>query len=523
MEVHVELSTRRKMFSRSGSPAHERFEDAGPNTLLDPTVLGLPGALPVMNGAAVELAMVVGLALGCEVAGVSRWDRKSYFYPDLPKAYQISQHERPLCVNGSFEVWGMDERGVLEVGGESRRIGIVRAHLEEDAGKLLHEGAGGRAIEHSVVDLNRAGTPLLEIVTGPDFRSSVECVWFARQLRQVVRFVGASRAVMQRGQMRLEPNVNCVLHLGGGRTVRTPITEVKNLNSFRSLEAAIEHEREMQPARWREDGIEAGAGTKTTRGWDEERGVTFVQRSKEDAHDYRYFPDPDLPAVVVDEAWRGRALARVGELPVSRVRRWVGSGAMSAKDAAAMSEERVVADMYDAAVGAAVGRGVSVERAGRAVANLMLQSGAKRANELTGELRREASHEGLEAMEAVLVTDLGITAEQVGEIAWLREGGELTAAGADEVFGRLCEVDGSMRGRSARAVAETLGVLMVRDEAALERWCRAAMAALPAEVEALRSGKQQAIGRLVGEVKKQSGGAADPAAARAWLAANAGG
>jgi len=287
LEVHVELDTRTKMFTRAGNPASAEFEGAAPNTLIDPVVLALPGALPVLNERAIELSIRVGLALGCSIAEVTRWDRKSYFYPDLPKGYQISQYALPLCFDGSVD-WP------IEPDGSEKRIGIVRAHLEEDAGKLLHEAPGGRPIDHSIVDLNRAGTPLLEIVTQPDFTTPEQVVNFARTLRTVCRFVGASRCVMQKGHIRFEPNINCVLEMDDGRTVTTPITEIKNLNSFRSLEMAIRAELAAQPERWREDGREMGPGEKVTRGWDDAKNATFVQREKEDAHDYRYFPDPDL-------------------------------------------------------------------------------------------------------------------------------------------------------------------------------------------------------------------------------------
>ena len=195
MEIHVELATRSKMFSRAPNPAHAgsaALDEAAPNTLVDPTVLALPGALPVMNREAVEMSMRVGLALGCRIAGQSRWDRKSYFYPDLPKAYQISQYDQPLCEHGAVDVLSLDERGVFDLGGERTRVRILRAHLEEDAGKLLHEVPGGGALDGSIVDLNRAGTPLLEIVTEPDFRSSSACVSFARLLRTTCRFLGVT-------------------------------------------------------------------------------------------------------------------------------------------------------------------------------------------------------------------------------------------------------------------------------------------------------------------------------------------
>ncbi|MFU8828709.1 MAG: Asp-tRNA(Asn)/Glu-tRNA(Gln) amidotransferase subunit GatB, partial [Phycisphaerales bacterium] len=343
LEVHVELQTRTKMFTRAGNPACFEFELAGANELVDPVVLALPGALPVLNHRAIELSIRVGLALGCSIAEITRWDRKSYFYPDLPKGYQISQYGLPLCFDGLVE-WP------IEADGSMRRIAINRAHLEEDAGKLQHEAPGGGKIDHSIVDLNRAGTPLLEIVTQPDFTTPEQVVNFAKILRQVCRFVGASRCVMQKGHIRFEPNINCMLVMDDGRTVTTPITEIKNLNSFRSLEQSIRSELAVQPDRWREDGRVLGPGEKVTRGWDDARGVTFVQREKEDAHDYRYFPDPDLLPTPIDPQWVKQIEADLPELPLSRAERYRDEYGLSEAEAGALSEDRADSDLFQAII-----------------------------------------------------------------------------------------------------------------------------------------------------------------------------
>ncbi|HVP73420.1 MAG TPA: hypothetical protein VMS30_06745, partial [Phycisphaerales bacterium] len=237
MEVHVELATRTRLFSRTASVAHRDHFDAPPNSLIDPVILGLPGALPVMNRAAVEQAMLVGLALNCQIARHSRWDRKNYFYPDLPKGYQISQYDLPLCFDGEIDV----HLGGAE-GGAMRKVGIIRAHLEEDAGKLGHELPGGARYDGSLVDYNRAGTPLLEIVSAPDLTSADEAVAYAQELRTLCRFLGVSEAIMQRGHMRFEPNINVIIDTRDGREFATPVVEVKNLNSFKSLHGAIEFE-----------------------------------------------------------------------------------------------------------------------------------------------------------------------------------------------------------------------------------------------------------------------------------------
>jgi aspartyl-tRNA(Asn)/glutamyl-tRNA(Gln) amidotransferase subunit B len=497
MEVHVELATRSKMFSRAPSPAHLENDAAGPNTLIDPVVLALPGALPVMNRAAVEMAMMVGLALRCSIAPFSRWDRKSYFYPDLPKGYQISQYDLPLCFDGSVEVPALDERAQIDPDAPTTTIGIIRAHLEEDAGKLLHEAPGGHAIEGSIVDYNRAGTPLLEIVTRPDFRTVDQAVSFARMLRNICRFLGVSEGVMQKGHMRFEPNINTDITLEDGRLVRTPIVEIKNLNSFKSLRGAIEHEHREQPRRWQEDGLTLTPGSKTTRGWDDARGVTFVQRDKEEAHDYRYFPDPDLPPVVVDDRWRASVQERVPELPLSRHRRYVSEYALSAKEAAAIVEERDVCFLYEDTISHLNARGIGGNRAGRMAANLILQNLARRANE-----------------RGVYAHELGVSAGQLATIGALREEGQIGAGAADELIGLLME---GARGADPRELAEQRGMLIVRDESAMEQWVQGAISAHPKAAEDVRAGKLAAIGRLVGEAMKQSGGRADAAAVRARL------
>lgn len=501
MEVHVELATASKVFSRAPNPACTREDPAGPNTLTDPVILALPGALPVLNVRAVELSMLVGMALGCEIAERAVWDRKSYFYPDLPKAYQISQYESPICGPGVFEVPGLDANGEVDLDAAPTLIRIARAHLEEDAGKLVHECAGGSG---TGVDLNRAGAPLLEIVTEPDFVSAAQCVAFARELRRVCRFVGATLGVMQRGHMRLEPNINCELTLDDGRTVRTPIVEVKNLNSFRALAGAVEYELGAQPGRYLEDGREMGAGAKSTRGWDDERMVTVAQREKEDAHDYRYFPDPDLPPVEVDDAWRERVRAELCELPLSRVRRYVGEFGLAMKQAEQLAEERAVCDLLDAAVGEAETQGVGRAEPGKAAANLILQTGARIANE-------RAQDSG----DVVLASDLGVGADQIAALVAMRAEGGISADGAEAVFVALA--GGEHAGADPRALARELGVMVVKDEGQLAAWCDEAIAAMPEIAADVRAGKVQAVGRLIGEVRKRSGGSADAKSVREML------
>jgi len=539
LEVHVELATRTKMFSRAGNPASPEFDALAhqPNTLLDPTVLGLPGALPVMNVAAVELSMMVGMALGCSVSPFSKWDRKSYFYPDLPKNYQISQYQLPLCFDGAVELPPISPGGQIDwdrVASEQtpgRRIGIIRAHLEEDAGKLLHEAPGGRAIDHSIVDWNRAGTPLLEIVTQPDFRNADEVIVFAQILRNLCRFLGASECVMQKGHIRFEPNINCILTLSDGRTVKTPIVEVKNLNSFKAVRGAIEHELREQPGRWRRDRQEFGPGTKSTRGWDDVESTTLLQRNKEDAHDYRYFPDPDLVPVAVDEPWRERIRARIPELPLSRIRKFIGEYGLSPKEAAAIADERDVCFFYEQTIESCVALGLERVTAGRKAANFILQSGAKRANERSAARTRAlaATNESATSVDTVLVGDLGISPAQLGAIVKLREESVIGSNAADELFGRLCappapgmepgedssEPDAyEPPGADPAEVARRRGLITVRDESALLKWCHQAIDENAKSADDVRAGKLQAVGRLVGAAMKASGGQGDAQAVR---------
>jgi aspartyl-tRNA(Asn)/glutamyl-tRNA(Gln) amidotransferase subunit B len=478
LEIHIELRTRSKMFTSAPNVAHPDFDGAPPNTLLDPVVLALPGALPVMNREAVEMSMMVGLALNCEIARSSKWDRKNYFYPDLPKGYQISQYDEPLCARGWHELGS----GVAE----AKRIGIVRAHLEEDTGKLGHELPGGAAYPGSLVDLNRAGTPLLEVVTEPDFASADEVVQFAQELREICRFLGVTEGIMQRGHMRFEPNVNLALTLHDGSEVRTPISEIKNLNSFRALKGAIEFEARRQEQEWIANGRVQGRGMKSTRGWDDIAMETVLQREKEDAHDYRYFPDPDLVEVEVDEAWLARVRARMRELPASRRVRYLAAG-VGEKDLRQLMDQPALCEFFDACVAAAGGA-----KATQAVAKPVLNALARRANETGSAIER-----------------LGIAPAQVAAIVALREAGEVSAQSADLLLARCCESS-----EQPKEIAEREGLLVKRDEGQLMAWVDAAIAANSQAAADVRSGKLAAIGRIVGAVVKQAGGSVDGKAAQ---------
>ena len=488
MEIHVELATRTKMFSRTPNVAHPDWYDAPPNSLCDPVCLGLPGALPTMNHEAIDMAMLVGMALGCRIPDQCSWDRKNYFYPDLPKGYQISQYQHPLCAEGQIELpLSSGEHGVIR---------ITRAHLEEDTGKTGHELPGGLPAEGSIIDYNRSGTPLLEIVTEPDLTSADDAEIFCRELRAICRALGVTEGIMQRGHMRFEPNINVVLTMEDGREVATPIVEVKNLNSFRAVHGAIEYEVKRQVDQWKEDGIEMGPGAKSTRGWDDLGCRTLLQRSKEDAHDYRYFPEPDLVPLEVDDAWRARIRERLPELPLARRHRYVEQWGLSSKDAAALTEVPATAIFYDTCVHEA-NRCCELDPAGAAsaVAKWLLNAGARLANE-----------QGRE------VHEIGIEPEQLAGLILLREGGDIGSSNADTLFGRLCCEDGD-----ARTLAEAGNLLQVSDTGALDGWIDQAVAEQVQAAEDFAGGKDAAAGRLIGAVMKLSRGGADAAMVRQRL------
>ncbi len=316
LEVHVQLMTKTKLFcgcsTQFGLP---------PNTATCPICIGMPGVLPVMNRRAFDLALRAALALNCQIASFTKWDRKNYYYPDLPKNYQISQYDLPFSHDGWLEI---------ETDGNKKRIGIIRAHLEEDAGKMMHDEKGTG--QDSLVDLNRAGTPLVEIVSQPDLSAPEEARAYLEEIRLLLREIGVSDCEMQEGSLRCDANINIHIPLPGGGHAATPIVEVKNLNSIRSVERAMRYEAQRQFEQFQKDGKKLGdpGASKATAGWDEVRGVTVVQRRKEEASDYRYFPEPDLVPVVVETAWLDQARTDMGELPsIMRTRLQVQYGLSS--------------------------------------------------------------------------------------------------------------------------------------------------------------------------------------------------
>jgi aspartyl-tRNA(Asn)/glutamyl-tRNA(Gln) amidotransferase subunit B len=460
MEIHVQLATKSKMFTGAANGF-----GGEPNSQVDEQVLGLPGVLPVMNKKAVEYAIRVGLALNCKIAKHTKWDRKSYYYPDLPKNYQISQYDLPLCYEGTFEL--------LKKDGSKRTIRIRRAHLEEDAGKLLHEAPGGYAIDHSIVDLNRAGTPLLEIVTEPDFAAPDEVAQFGQELQRLVQFLGVSEGQMQLGQMRFEPNINVHITDGEGAVHKTAITEIKNLNSFSVLERATAYEVQRQVQTWLDTG---NLGRKSTYGWDEANGQTFLQREKEEANDYRYFPDPDLVPVEVDEAWLTQIKAEVGELPAARRKRYIDALGLPPADAAILAQDRQTGDFYEAAI--------SAGGEPRRVSNLLLSHGKRLSN-----------------LQAKPIAELGIAPERFAQIARLLDDNKIAAATAGVLLDKLAEADAS-----PEQLAADLGLMQVSDSGAIDAAIDALIAANPKSLVDYRAGKQSAMGSLIGMVMKNGKG-----------------
>jgi len=464
LEIHVQLCTKSKMFC---SCAVE-FGQA-PNSKVCPVCLGMPGVLPVMNKQAIEYAILVGLELNCKIATFTKWDRKSYYYPDLPKNYQISQYDLPLSSNGYIEI--------LLDSGQTKKIRIIRAHLEEDAGKNLHTAGN-----FSQVDLNRTGTPLLEIVTEPDMNSAAEVRALAVELQRMVRYLGVSEADMQKGHMRFEPNVNLVV-TKNGTEYKTPIVEIKNLNSFRALEKSIDYEITRQLDKFLETGKIMEVGTKSTRGWDDVNEVTVLQREKEEAHDYRYFPDPDLVPVELTQEWLENIKAQVCELPLAKQMRYVREYGLSDYDAGVLTAERSTAEFFEAAVAG----GCEPKR----VCNLLTQVGLKLANEACCDL-----------------IELGLTAENVAELAKMTDAGTVSATAANTILQEMTKTSDK-----PNVLAEKLNLIQKSDVGELEKIVDQILVENPQAVNDVTSGgkkSKKAQGFLLGQVMQKTKGRANP-------------
>lgn len=462
LEIHIQLSTESKLFCSCPN----RFGDE-PNTNVCPVCLGHPGVLPVMNRRALEYALKTAIALNCRINTFTKWDRKSYYYPDLPKNYQISQYDLPL---------GQDGYMMIESAGELKKIRIRRLHLEEDAGKLIHAG------DYSLVDLNRTGAPLMEIVTEPDISSPEEAYVFAAELRRLVRHLGVSSANMEQGRMRIEPNINLII-TEGDREYKTPIVEIKNLGSLKAIERACSYEVTRQLANWRSKREVMQPGNKSTRGWDEERGLTVLQREKEEAHDYRYFPDPDLLPVVVEEDMIENIKRDIPEQPALRVMRFRRDYNLSDVDANTIVEDRRTADLFEEAI--RLGAPVKV------LANHFISFWAMYANE-----------------RGVSIADLGIDAERLAQLAKLVNDGVINSTAASKIAGIMLD-DLS----SPDKIAERENLLQLSDISELETIVNEVIAANPQAVDdATRPGKKQAkaFGFLLGQVMRKTSNKANP-------------
>ena len=462
MEAHVQLLTRSKMFC--GCDA-EVF-GAEPNTHVCPVCLGMPGVLPVINRRAVEHAVRLGLALHCQIAETAVFSRKNYFYPDLPKAYQISMYDFPLCQHGWIEVDDPDKPG-----GPARRIRVRRVHLEEDTAKLFHAG------DHSLVDFNRSGLPLMEVVTEPDLRTPEEARQYLIKLRAILRTLGVSTADMEKGAMRCEANVS--LRPAGSYDLGTKV-EVKNLNSFRAVKLALDFEIARQ-ARELDSG---GRVRQVTMGWDDQAGRTVVQRIKEGADDYRYFPEPDLPPLRLSQSWVDEIRASLPELPDARRDRFVASYGLPQGEAAMLAADREVADYFEAATAAGQELGITP----KAVSNW-----------ITGDLFRLLNAEGVE------ITALRITPAALAELIALVEKGSITANSAKVVLREMFAT-----GRSATQIAQEQNLAQISDEESLVRIVDQVLAENSEQIAKYREGKEALLQWFVGQVMRATRGKANP-------------
>jgi aspartyl-tRNA(Asn)/glutamyl-tRNA(Gln) amidotransferase subunit B len=459
LEVHVQLNTKTKIFCGCSTA----FGNS-PNSQTCPVCLGLPGALPVLNRQVVENAIRAGLATNCQIAPRSIFARKNYFYPDLPKGYQISQFELPICEHGHLDI-------ATEAGGE-KRVGITRIHMEEDAGKLLHPSSG----EHgnvSLVDLNRACTPLLEIVSEPDMRSSDEAVAYLKKLRQIVVYLGITDGNMEEGSFRCDANVSVRPRGQQEFGIRT---ELKNINSFRFVKEAIEYEVERQ-IEVIEDG---GTIVQETRLFDSESGLTRSMRGKEEAHDYRYFPDPDLLPLNVSADWVDRVRESLPELPAAKINRYVQDYGLPPYDAEVLSAERQVAEYFEAC--------------------LALHANPKGcANWVMGEVSRGLNDNGIG------IADCPVTPELLTSLLQRIDDGTISGKIAKTVFEELWQT-----GKPVDTIIEEKGLKQVSDTGAIEQIVDEVLAASAAQIEQYRAGQQKVFGYFVGQVMKLSKGKANP-------------
>jgi aspartyl-tRNA(Asn)/glutamyl-tRNA(Gln) amidotransferase subunit B len=455
LEVHVELHTKTKIFCGCSTSF-----GAPPNTHTCPICLGHPGVLPVLNRQAVEYAMKAAMAINCEIADWCKFDRKNYFYPDLPKAYQISQYDQPIGRNGWIDI---------EVNGQTKRIGITRLHLEEDAGKLTHV-EGGYA---SLADFNRVGTPLIEIVSEPDIRSPEEAKAYLEKLKAIMQYCDVSDVKMEQGSLRCDANIS--LRPYGQKTFGTR-AELKNMNSFRGVQRGLEYEQLRQA-----DILDSGGQVEQeTRRWDEAQGKTFSMRGKEEAHDYRYFPDPDLVRIRLDDEWKAKVRASIPELPDARKARYIKEYGLSSYDADVLTSSMKLADLFED--------------------SLKYTTDAKAsANWIMGDLLGYLNANDLE------IENVPLTGQGLGEMIQLIEKGTISNKIAKTVFKSMIET-----GKSPKQIVEEQGLVQISDEGAILAIVDAVIAANPQSVADYRGGKDKALGFLVGQIMKETKGKANP-------------
>ena len=451
LEVHTELQTKTKIFCSCRTSF-----GADPNTNVCPVCLGLPGVLPVLNKKVLEYAVRAGLALNCEISRFSKFDRKNYYYPDLPKNFQTSQFDLPICEHGYLDV---------EVEGEKRRIRITRAHMEEDAGKLVHHGTSITDSDYSLVDYNRTGTPLLEIVSEPDMRSAKEAVAYMEKMRAILQYVGISDCRMEEGSLRCDANVS--VRPVGQKELGTK-TEIKNINSFKGVERAIEYEA-MRQAELLEDG---GKVVQETRTWDEKEGVTKSMRTKEEANDYRYFPEPDLVPFTVSDEYIENIRKSLPELPDARKERYMKEFGLSSEDAVFMTNDKATADYFEAAVDAGADPKACV-------------------NWLMGEFASQLSTDGIEIAKAP------VSAENLAALLKLISKGTISGKIAKKVFATMWK-----EGGNPEEIVKAQGLVQISDTAELSKLVDEVVGKNPKAVEDFKAGKKKAVGALVGQIMK---------------------
>ncbi len=471
LEVHAELLTESKMYCGCANQP-----GAAPNTNVCPVCLGLPGALPVINQRAVELTALTGLALNCTIAEFSRFDRKNYFYPDLMKGYQISQFDHPIAVSGWLDI---DHEGELH------RIGIHRVHLEEDTAKLAHGSDPRTGAPRSLVDVNRGGVPLIEIVGDPDLRSAEQARQYLMQLRSILRYLRVSSGNMEEGSFRCDANVS--VRIAGSSRFGTKV-EIKNMNSFRSVHRALTFEADRQITALRQ----GEPLVQETRGWDDDRGTTVSQRTKEHAHDYRYFPEPDLPPLALTPAWTSDLRRQLPELPRQRRNRFVNDLGLSAYDADVLTEDRATADYFEAIIA-------------------FVPQPKLASNWLTGELFRLLNAGGRS------IGQSPVSPEALAGLLSQIQTGAISQRAAKDVFDVMFRT-----GDSASTVIQSMELGQISDVAELNRLVDEVIAANPKSVADVASGKPQAMGFLVGQVMKGSRGKANPGVVNDLLKARLG-